>query len=236
MLKISSRVDGPGGTAAVERVVATLRLDVVEGRLLPGARLRDQELAARFGVSRNTLRDALRLLVAEGLVVTRLHTGSEVRRLQPDDVHDIYNARRVIECAAVASSATASEHLLDAVEIAVAVGEQAVRSGDWSQAGTASLTFHQALADLAESPSLSSFFGTIVAQLRLSFAEMEDEATFQPSWIPRDRAIADHVLSGRRDSAVLELQRYLDESEAMVVDVIRSARRRTHSSVSPSSA
>lgn len=227
MLTMSSRVDGPGGMPMVERVVAALRLDVVEGRLQPGARLRDQQLAARFGVSRNTLRDALRLLAAEGLVVTRLHTGSEVRRLMPDDVHDIYNARRAIECSAVASSSTAPEQLLDSVEVAVTAGERAVERREWSQAGTASLTFHQSLADLAESPSLSAFFGTIVAQLRLSFAEMEDEATFQPSWIPRDREIADHVLSGRRDSAVIELQRYLNDSEAMVIDVIRSARRRT---------
>src|SRR6266487_2072280 len=74
------------GTTTVERVAHDLRQDVLEGRLPPGARLRDQKLADRFGVSRNTLRDALRLLSVEGLVVSRLHAGSEVRRLTPEDV------------------------------------------------------------------------------------------------------------------------------------------------------
>jgi len=110
---------------------------------------------------------------------------------------------------------------------AASAGERAVQRGEWTQAGTASLAFHQSLADLTDSQRLSAFFGTIVAQLRLAFAEMEDEAAFQASWIPRDREIADHVLSGRRDTAAAELQRYLDDSEAMVLDVVRSARCRS---------
>lgn len=215
------------GKATVDRVVTALRRDVVEGRLLPGERLPDQHLADRFGVSRNTVRDALRLLVVEGLVVTRHNAGSEVRRLQPDDVRDIYTARRVIESSAVASSAVADELALQAVDQAAATGEQAVRRGEWTQAGTASLAFHQSLTDLAGSRRLSAFFGTIVAQLRLAFAEMEDEAEFQALWIPRDREIADHILAGRRDAAVNELLRYLDDSQNLVLDVVRSARRRS---------
>jgi DNA-binding GntR family transcriptional regulator len=207
--------------------VAALRHDVGGGRLLPGAPLRDQQLADRFGVSRNTMRDALRLLVAEGLVVSRLHAGSAVRRLQPEDVRDIYTARRVVEGSAVQSSALAREERLSAVEAAVCRGERAVKRRQWTEAGTASLAFHQALVDLADSPRLSAFFATIFAQLRLAFAEMDDEEAFQASWIPRDRQIAEHLLSGRRDAAVAELQSYLDDSEEMVLDVVRSARRRT---------
>ncbi len=219
--------DAHSGTATVDRVVAALRHDVVEGRLLPGAPLRDQHLADRFGVSRNTVRDALRLLVAEGLVVSRLHAGSAVRRLQPEDVRDIYAARRVVEGSAVQLSALAREDRLHAVEVAAARGERAVKRQQWTEAGTASLEFHQALVDLAHSPRLSAFFATIFAQLRLAFAEMDDEEAFQASWIPRDGQIAEHLLSGRRDAAVAELQRYLDDSEEMVLDVVRSARRRT---------
>jgi hypothetical protein len=56
---------------------------------------------------------------------------------------------------------------------------------------------------------------------------MDDEADFQARWIPRDRLIADSILSGRREAAVEELRRYLDDSEAMVIDVVRKAERRT---------
>jgi DNA-binding GntR family transcriptional regulator len=141
-------------------------------------------------------------------------------------VRDIYAARRAIESAAIRGSALADDERLQAVEHAVTAAEGAVRRGDWSGVGTASLAFHQALADLAGSARLTGFFGTIAAQLRLAFAEMEDESAFQSQWIPRDRTIAEHVLSGRRDEAVAELEQYLNDSERMVIDVIRSTRRR----------
>jgi DNA-binding GntR family transcriptional regulator len=224
--KTSGSVTHDTGAATVERVVATLRHDVVEGRLQPGARLRDQQRADRFGGSRNTVRDALRLLAAEGLVVSRLHAGSAVRRLQPQDVRDIYSARHLVECAAVHASARASTQRLEALEVAVSRASQAVRREEWTEVGTASLRFHQALVDLAGSVRLSAFFNTLFAQLRLAFAEMDDEARFQAAWIPRDREIAEHVLWGRRDEAVALLEQYLVDSEEMVLEVVRSARRR----------
>ncbi len=60
--------DPESSEAAAERVSSSLRLDVTEGRLGPGDRLKDLDLAVRFGVSRLTIRESLRLLAAEGLV------------------------------------------------------------------------------------------------------------------------------------------------------------------------
>lgn len=217
---------GDESTLAADRVVASLRQDIVEARLRPGARLPDQRLAERFGVSRNTIRDALRLLVAEGLVVSRLHAGSAVRRLRPEDVRDIYAVRRVLEVAGVRVSALADEERLAAVERAVERAEHAVDSQRWSEVGTASLDFHRAVVDLHSSTRLSAFFGTIIAQLRLAFAEMDDERAFQVLWIPRDRMMCELLLSGRREEACAELERYLDDSEQIVIDVVRGAGRR----------
>ncbi len=217
---------GDESTLAAERVVATLRQDIVEARLRPGARLPDQRLAERFRVSRNTIRDALRLLVAEGLVVSRMHAGSAVCRLRPEDVRDIYAVRRVLELAAIHASALAAEERLAEVERAVERAEQAVDNQRWSEVGTASLDFHRAVVDLHSSARLSAFFGTIIAQLRLAFAEMDDERAFQVLWIPRDRMICEFVLSGRREEASAELERYLDDSEQTVIDVVRGAGRR----------
>ncbi len=217
---------GDESTLAADRVVASLRQDIVEARLRPGARLPDQRLAERFGVSRNTIRDALRLLVAEGLVVSRLHAGSAVRRLRPDDVRDIYAVRRVLEAAGIRVSALATEERLAAVERAVECAEHAVDSQRWSEVGTASLDFHRALVDLHSSARLSGFFATIIAQLRLAFADMDDERAFQALWIPRDRVICEFVLSGRREEATAALERYLDDSERIVIDVVRRAGRR----------
>ncbi|MBA2418878.1 MAG: GntR family transcriptional regulator [Nocardioidaceae bacterium] len=219
-----SRASRPlaSGTSTADRVATSLRQEIQEGRLLPGTPLRDQRAAERFGVSRNTIRDALRLLVAEGLVESRLHSGSAVRRLKAHDVRDIYKVRRVVECSAVVFSALATEALLAEVEIAVRRAEEAMARREWGKVGTASLDFHRALVGLSDSARLNAFCGTLLAQLRLAFAVMKDEGSFQLQWIVRDREIAELVLSGRRDEAVHELNRYLDDSEALVVDAVRS--------------
>ncbi len=217
---------GQESVLSADRVVAALRQDIVEARLHPGARLPDQRLAERFGVSRNTAREALRLLVAEGLVVSRVHAGSAVRRLAAEDVRDIYAVRRVVETAGIRASGLAPEDRLAGVERAVRRAEHAVSRQLWSEVGTASLDFHRALADLNTSTRLSTFFTTIVAQLRLAFAEMNDERAFQVLWVPRDRVICELVLAGRREEAEAELARYLADSEQTVVDVVRSRGRR----------
>jgi DNA-binding GntR family transcriptional regulator len=98
--------------SAAELVQSDLRWQITEGRLIPGDRLVDAALAERYGVSRNTVRDALRLLTADGLVVSIRNAGSSVRSLKTDDVRDIYTGRRLVEGAAVTQSARASDDQL----------------------------------------------------------------------------------------------------------------------------
>jgi DNA-binding GntR family transcriptional regulator len=210
-----------------DRVAAELRGEILKGHLLPGRRLKDAELAAQFRVSRNTLREALRLLVADGLVVTRLHAGSSVRRLSEDDVRDIYRVRRTIELSAVLGSSHASDLKLKAVSAALDLAAAAVHQALWQNVGTASLGFHQAIVGLCDSERLDAFFANILAQLRLVFAVMPDESAFQQQWVERDRRIADLLLSGRRADAAADLARYLDDSEALVIDGIRASRHQT---------
>ncbi len=210
---------------AAEVVQASLRQKITEGMLLPGTRLLDQLLADEYGVSRNTVRDALRLLTTDGLVVSVRNAGSSVRTLTANDVHDIYTARRLVERGAVLQSATASDALLAHVDDAASASEQYVHSGDWGKVGTASLAFHQAVVRLARSVRVDTFFDNLAAQLRLAFAVMPDESAFQVTWAGRDRQIADLVLAGRRDEATAALNDYLNESEAQVIDGVRASER-----------
>lgn len=219
--------DPESSEAAAERVSSSLRLDVTEGRLGPGDRLKDLDLAVRFGVSRLTIRESLRLLAAEGLVTVRLHSGAMVRRLEVDDVRDIYRVRRSLECSALLSSSFADESAFEAVDDAVSAAERAAEAGRWAEAGTASLRFHEAVVALHGSPSLSRFFAQQIALLRLAFWAFEVESEFQAGWIPRDREIVDLLMAGRREHAERAMRRYLDDSEAVVVDASRALTRTT---------
>ncbi|RYF50876.1 MAG: GntR family transcriptional regulator [Comamonadaceae bacterium] len=224
MVTESSKDTEPAVAAvpAGERTAEQLRERILEGHLPPGTPLRDSALSVEFAVARHTLRGALRQLEYEGLVVYQMHKGAVVKTLSADDVHEIFRVRRALELGAIENSSTASAAAFERLEATVCVAEEAVAQKAWNQVGTASLRFHQAVVGLFGSRSMDEFFHGILAQLRLSFAVMDDEASWQTPWIPRDREICDLLLSGRREGAAALTRQYLDDSERGVLDVVRA--------------
>lgn len=207
------------------RVADVLRRDVLEGVLGIDARIKENDLVQRFEVSRNTAREALRQLQSEGLIVLRLHSGATVRRLDLPDVRDIYAVRRILEPSAIMRSVQADQGLFPALIEAVERGEDASARRAWRAGATASLDMHRAIVALHESPRTSAFFEHQLAQLRVAFWNLPFETEEQTDWIERDRAIVDMIVSGRRTSAVEAMERYLDDSEAQVIDAFRAMNR-----------
>ena len=81
-----------------ELVADRVREDIADGRLPPGTALRQENLAERFGVSRIPVREALRQLEAEGVVVVRANRGAFVRSFTGDQLREIYDLRIMLEC------------------------------------------------------------------------------------------------------------------------------------------
>ena len=79
--------------AAAER----LRALIIEGELAPGARLNERELSERLGVSRTPLREAFRMLAADGLLVQLPNRGAQVVALSPDDVRHAFEVMASLE-------------------------------------------------------------------------------------------------------------------------------------------
>jgi len=117
MTVAASRVAGPvdiGGSTSVRRAVdyeplgdvvtRQVREAILEGRLKPGVRIRQQELARQFGVSRIPVREALRRLESEGLITVVPHSGARVARLDIGECNELYRVREVIEPMAMAES------------------------------------------------------------------------------------------------------------------------------------
>src|SRR3954454_13493065 len=84
-------------SSSAERAADILRRSITEGALPPGAQLSEVELTEVLEVSRNTLREAFRLLTHEGLLIYKLHRGVFVPELDEADVVDLYRLRRVLE-------------------------------------------------------------------------------------------------------------------------------------------
>ncbi len=216
---------GESVVTTAERVATVLRDQIVEGVLPSGTPLRENALAAELDVSRNTLREGLRLLTAQGLATQQLYRGTVVETLTTDRVRSIYTARRALELHAVDESGRAPDHKYAAMDEAVTAAERAVARKRWQDVGTSSLRFHQAVVGLLGSEVLDEFFAQIVAQLRLAFGVARDEARFQAPWVERDREMAELLAAGHRAEARTAMSRYLDDSEQAVLDVVRLAER-----------
>ena len=92
------------GGAASARIAAFLREEILHGRFRPGDRIRQEDIAERFGASRLPVREALRMLEAEGLTEHEPNKGSRVPRLSQHDVDVIYQMRERLEPLALSES------------------------------------------------------------------------------------------------------------------------------------
>ena len=79
------------------QIAANLRRAIISGEIEAGSPITEMELAARFGVSRGPLREAMGLLVSEGLLVTAPYRGTRVLKLAAKDVREIYTLRTALE-------------------------------------------------------------------------------------------------------------------------------------------
>jgi DNA-binding GntR family transcriptional regulator len=198
-----------------ERVAEVLRDRITDGYYRPGSRLSEEAIGGELKISRNTLREAFRLLTHERLLLHEPYRGVSVRVLTVHDVVDLYRVRKVIECGAVAAGGPGG---LDRVAAAVTEGEQAETNADWQGLGTANIRFHRALVALAGSARLDDLMRGILAELRLVFHVMTDPRRFHEPYLARNREILALLTAGKRTEAVDQLSDYLDVAEHQLVD------------------
>jgi DNA-binding GntR family transcriptional regulator len=91
------RVDRLAKSTFRHHIAERLRSAILAGGIAPGAQLVESTLAMQFSVSRGPLREALRQLVEEGLLVTVPYTGTHVISLSVEDVREIYSMRITLE-------------------------------------------------------------------------------------------------------------------------------------------
>jgi DNA-binding GntR family transcriptional regulator len=199
------------GTAS--RVADRLRERVLSGALQPGQRLAEELLRAELGVARSTLREAFQLLLRERLLVHHLSRGVFVRQLTRQDVSDLYQVRRVVECGALAEVEALRPDGLRRLSQALTDGQAAAARADWQAVAAASIHFHQALVALAGSARLDALVTQVLGEFRLAYARMDDTEAFHEAFLARNVEIADHVRSGDLAGAVRLLQDYLRDSE-----------------------
>jgi DNA-binding GntR family transcriptional regulator len=203
--------------STAELVANVLRENVIDGSLPPGTRLSEEAIGNLLGVSRNTLREAFRLLSHENLLVHELHRGVFVRRLYAADVADIYRMRRVLETAGVRAAGTAAPEAVREVQHYVDEGQAAADIDDWVAVGTANMRFHRAITALLGSQRADETMARLLAELRLAFHVMGEPRTFHEPYLDHNIRIATLLAEGDYERAEQKLLAYFDAAEAQLL-------------------
>lgn len=209
-------MDQPLALPLPQKLANRLRDHLIAGAFAPGQRLSEQALCASLDVSRNTLREAFRLLTKEGLLQHEANRGVFVTTPSVSSVIDIYRVRRVVECGALARAYPkhpGAARMRQAVEIAMAARQRQ----DWHAVGSANMLFHAAIVELADSVRLSEFYAQIAAELRLSFGLLADPELLHAPYVDMNAEILHRLEAGQPQEAAAALEAYLSQSERTVL-------------------
>lgn len=212
-----------GQASRGEQVSDVLRTRITEGFFRPGDRLPESEVARVLGVSRNTLREAFRLLEREHLLVQELNRGTFVRVPTTADVAHLYRMRRAVECSVVAPI-TSPLATPDRLAAAVESGCDALGADDGQALGTANIAFHQALVELAGDPRLDELMRGLFAELRLVFHVMDNPRWYHEPYLPRNEKILAALRAGDGPGAAALLDEYLHDAERQLVEAYSTLR------------
>jgi DNA-binding GntR family transcriptional regulator len=146
-----------GAVDPLEQVVAALQEEIVLGRLAPGARLVEEELADRLNTKRHVLRQAFVELERFGLIERRRNRGALVRQLTLDDVTQIYAVREILERAAAAEiPLPLGSADLDPIVAAQRRHDHAIARHDAKAVFLANFDFHMTLFAACGNPYLAA--------------------------------------------------------------------------------
>jgi DNA-binding GntR family transcriptional regulator len=158
--------------STTDQVLHELRTAILAGRIKPTEQLPEAALAQSFGTGRSAIREAIRQLVQEGLVVTEINRGARVRPVSATDLIDVYRARTAIEVAAV-GALLECEYAFDIAPLQQAQQRICdVCPADGSEAPSAVLIaadidFHRVMVGLAGSPRLSRAHEPLAAESQM---------------------------------------------------------------------
>jgi DNA-binding GntR family transcriptional regulator len=199
--------------STAQKVADMLRERVLDGELEPGLRLSEEAIGGALGVSRNTLREAFRLLTRDRILVHEHSRGVFVRRPTSDDVKDLYAARRAIECGALRLWNDVTEARREAVRAPVRQAVARAEKNDFSKTGSANIQFHRGIVGLAGSARLSDESDRLFAELMLAFRVAREMDAFHQTYLPWNRKIVELLNNGTVEQAVLQLDEYFDAAE-----------------------
>ncbi|MFT3863295.1 MAG: GntR family transcriptional regulator [Solirubrobacterales bacterium] len=211
------------GTVAAQtgaqRTAHALREAILSGRVGPGAQVGESRISTAFDVSRNTAREALRLLAAEGLVSHQPNHSPIVTVLGSGDVEDVFAVRTVIEVGAIDLIARRRAAVdFGPLREAVARLGRLAEFGDPTEVIEADLSFHAALVGAAGSPRLTAAFSRIENEVRLCLSISTRSHGTVGELVEQHDQLLKLAEGGRHEQLRKLLREDMEEAARIVID------------------
>jgi len=160
-----------GDRLMADRVRGAIADAILSGQLKPGERLIELRLAAQLNVSRSPIREALRRLALEGLVVGEPHRGFRVTSLTRDDLIELYALRATLEAlAARLAVRSATPSAIQRLGATVESMRSAARRRDMRRMAALDMTFHEMIGEASNNGRLIRILRSLRLQIRESIA------------------------------------------------------------------
>lgn len=205
-----------------EVVFKTIRQAILTGELKPGERLMEIHLANKLGVSRTPIREAIRQLELEGLVVMVPRKGAQVASITEKSMTDVLEVRLALEKLAVELACKRITYeQKEGLKIVLLEFEKAVETDDASAIARADVDFHDAIFNATGNMRLGQMVNNLAEQMyRFRFEYIKDKGGRQ-RLIEEHRRIYDAVIKGDVATATDEISSHIKNQEASIVNQIR---------------
>lgn len=205
-----------------QETYAKLLDEIRRGRLRPGDRLTETDLAARLGISRTPVREAIRALETDGLVTHTPRVGATIRALDSAEVTELYEMRAVLEgtAARFAARAAYSSETDELVEIN---DEMAAAAGDVDRLFIYNARFHLVLRNAARNRFLMRAVDAIQKTLLILGPSTMEETDRVEAALDEHRAIIEALLAHDEDRAEAAMRAHIEAAHRARLRQLRDA-------------
>jgi GntR family transcriptional regulator of gluconate operon len=211
-MKLLNNIPAINKNTYATEIVTILRKEIISGRIAPGERLMEAELAETLNISRVPIREGIRTLVAEGLLYTEPHHGTFVVELTPKDIEEIYEVRLALECqAAVRLCRTMTEEDKIQLDQYIEAFRNESKEHDDVALYDLDMRFHETLCRLSGNQRLEKAWSQLGSQLRMCFAVFVQKYRFE-DFPQRHQAIVDALKTRKPEIVTKVLKEHIDSS------------------------
>src|SRR6476469_10065676 len=199
-------------TSLRERAMSVLRGAVTSGEIAPGTKLVETELSAAMGISRGTLREALRQLEYEGLIEVGERGRLTVRTLTDAELADMFAVRAALEGLAAAELSTRSDRDLWLGRLQGGVDALGAAGGSIGDLVEADLAFHRLLCELTGNATLVRAWETLTGPIRVAILFAGPVAASANMAVTRHQQLLDAIGSGEPVAAMSAVDAHMQEA------------------------